>query len=287
MAIGREIKTKIASIEKTKKITKAMQLVAASKRRKAQDRMRRSKPYASKLQTVIDHIAKSHSEYRHPYLTMREQPKRIGFIVVSTDRGLCAGLNINLFRATLASMQEWQRKDVEVDLCVIGQKGLHFFSRLGASIVAEASHLGDAPGIQDLVGIVKVMLDRYDAGQLDALYIVYNEFINTMTQSPKIIRLLPIVVPETRAEQVYWDYIYEPDAKELLDVLLVRYIELLVYQAVVENIACEQSARMVAMQNATENAGELIKELKQIYNKARQAAITQEIAEIVAGAAAV
>lgn len=287
MAIGREVKNKIRSVKKTQKITSAMQLVAVSKMRKAQERMLRSRPYATKIQNVIDHIARSHSEYRHPYLTLRPVIKRAGYIVVSTDRGLCGGLNVNLFRATLAAMQEWDNKNVEVDLCVIGQKGESFFSRIGANIIARADHLGDIPRVKDLIGIVKVMLDHFNEGKLDALYLVSNEFVNTMTQRPKITRLLPIVVSDSKIANEYWDYIYEPDAKEILDVLLVRYIELQVYQAVIENIACEQSARMIAMKNATENAGEVIKELQLIYNKARQAAITQEIAEIVSGAAAV
>jgi F-type H+-transporting ATPase subunit gamma len=286
MAIGREIKTKINSIKKTQKITSAMQLVAVSKMRRAQDRMLRTRPYATKIQRVVSHVAKSHSEYRHPYLSPRENPKRIGYIIVSTDRGLCGGLNINLFRAIIPNMQAWSQKGVEADLCVIGQKGENFFRRIGANVIAQADHLGDTPSINDLIGIVKTMLDRFNDGELDELYLASNEFINTMTQKPKITRLLPITVPD-KAENKYWDYIYEPDAREILDVLLVRYVELQVYQAVIENLACEQSARMVAMKNATENAGEIIRDLQLIYNKARQAAITQEIAEIVGGAAAV
>jgi F-type H+-transporting ATPase subunit gamma len=286
MAIGREIKTKINSIKKTQKITSAMQLVAVSKMRRAQDRMLRTRPYATKIQRVVSHVAKSHSEYRHPYLLSRENPKRIGYIIVSTDRGLCGGLNINLFRAIISNMQAWSLKGIEADLCVIGQKGENFFRRIGANVIAQADHLGDTPSINDLIGIVKTMLDRFNDGELDELYLASNEFINTMTQKPKITRLLPITVPD-KAENEYWDYIYEPDAREILDVLLVRYVELQVYQAVIENLACEQSARMVAMKNATENAGEIIRDLQLIYNKARQAAITQEIAEIVGGAAAV
>lgn len=286
MAVGREIKTKITSIKKTQKITSAMQLVAVSKMRRAQDRMFRTRPYAQKIQRVINHVAKSHSEYHHPYLLARENPKRIGYIIVTTDRGLCGGLNVNLFRTVLADMQSWHNKGVESDLCVIGQKGENFFRKLGANIVAQADHLGDSPTIGDLIGIVKIMLEKFNDGTLDALYLVSNQFVNTMTQKPKISRLLPIVVKDD-VQQDYWDYIYEPDAKEILDVLLVRYIELQVYQAVIENLACEQAARMIAMKNATENAGEIIKELQLVYNKARQAAITQEIAEIVGGAAAV
>lgn len=286
MAIGREIKTKITSIKKTRKITSAMQLVAVSKLRRAQNRMLRSRPYAEKIQRVIDHIARSHSEYHHPYLTARENLKRVGYIVISTDRGLCGGLNVNLFRVALADMQGWSEKGVEIDLCVVGQKGENFFRRTGGNIVAQVDHLGDNPNINDLIGIVKIMLENFNNHRLDALYLISNEFINTMNQKPKITRLLPIVIPELQ-EQAISDYIYEPDAKEILDVLLVRHIELQVYQAAIENVACEQSARMVAMKNATDNAGDLIKGLEQIFNKARQAAITQEIAEIVGGAAAI
>lgn len=286
MAKGSEIKGKIRSIENTKKITSAMQMVAASKMRKAQDRMLKTRPYAAKLQRVIRHIAKSHSEYRHPYLIPREEIKRVGYIIISTDRGLCGGLNVNLFRSGLSAMSEWHDKNIDIDICVIGTKGLHFFSRIGGHIIAQADHLGDSPSIKDIVGVVKVMLDRFDQGQIDALYLIHNEFINTMTQKPKTVRLLPLVLAEEVSSDI-WDYIYEPDAKEILDQLLVRYIELQVYQGVLENIGSEQSARMVAMKSATENAGELINELQLIYNKARQAAITQEIAEIVAGAAAV
>lgn len=285
MAIGREIKTKISSIKKTQKITSAMQLVAVSKMRKAQERMLRSRPYSEKIQNVINHIRNSHSEYHHTYLTPRDEIKRVGIIVISTDRGLCGGLNVNLFRTTVAEMQKWNKQNVEVDLCVIGKKGENFFSRIGATITAEIDHLGDAPKIEDLIGVVKVMLESFESGKIDALYLITNEFVNTMTQKPKVTHLLPIATSGKKEE--YWDYIYEPDAKDLLDVLLVRYIELQVYQAVIENIASEQAARMVAMKNATENASEFIKELQLIYNKARQSAITREIAEIVAGAAAV
>ncbi len=286
MSVGRDIKNKITSTKKMQKITSAMQLVAVSKMRRAQERMLLTMPYANKLRQVMDHISRSHSEYHHPYLTIRENPKRVGYIIVSTDRGLCGGLNINLFRAALMDMQAMNEKGIESDLCVIGKKGENFFRRIGANIIAQADHLGDNPSINDLIGIVKTMLDNFNDERLDALYLISNEFINTMTQKPCITRLLPIIVPSAE-KQVYWDYIYEPDAKEILDVILVRYIELIVYQAVVANIACEQSARMVAMKNATENAGDIIKQSQLIYNKARQAAITQEIAEIVAGAAAV
>jgi F-type H+-transporting ATPase subunit gamma len=290
MAIGREIRTKIASIKNTQKITRAMELVAASKMRKAQDRMAMSKPYATKIRQVMSHIAMSHSEYRHPYLSKRAEIKRVGYIVVSSDRGLCGSLNINLFKTTVQAMDKQHKQGAEIDFCLIGNKAESFFRRYGGQVLAQANRLGDAPGINDIIGIVKVMLDAYDQGQIDALYIASNEFINTMTQQPHIQQILPIEVSEdtdAKTKARYWDYIYEPDAKSLLDLLLVRYIESQVYQSVVENIACEQAARMVAMKSATENAGQLIDELQLVYNKARQAAITREIAEIVAGAAAV
>lgn len=295
MAQAREIRGQITSIKNTQKITRAMELVAASKMRKAQERMATSRPYATKIRQVIRHVAGSSSEYRHPYLQARANVERIGYIVVTSDRGLCGGLNINLFRALLKFMQEQQQKGVNPDLCLIGRKGKLFFKRHAGGILGVVEHLGDSPAIQDLIGVVKVMLDNFDQGKLDAVYIVYNEFVNTMTQKPTIRQLLPLTADslgDTGAEndnsKGHWDYIYEPDsAKELLDKLLVRYIESQVYQAVVENLACFQSAQMVAMKSATENAGELIKELQMIYNKARQASITREIAEIVGGAAAI
>ncbi len=287
MSIGREIRTKITSIKNTKKITKAMELVAASKMRKAQTRMSVSRPYATRIREVIGHVASSHSEYRHPYLMRREEIKRVGFIVVSSDRGLCGSLNVNLFKTTVMAMAEWQSKGVAIDLCLIGRKAENFFKRFGGNIVANADHLGDAPQITDLIGIVKVMLDAYDEKRLDALYITFNRFVNTMTQQPIVEQLLPLEVSQIKTTGHYWDYIYEPDARRILNEVLKRYIEMQVYQGVVENIASEQAARMVAMQNATENAGELINELQLIYNKARQASITREIAEITAGAEAV
>ncbi len=287
MSQAREIRTKIGSIKNTQKITRAMELVAASKMRKAQDRMTRSRPYALKIRKVISHVASSHSEYHHPYLQHRENIQRVGFIVVTTDRGLCGGLNVNLLRKTLLDMKAWEDKQVGIDLCLIGKKSEAFFQRVGGNILAIADHVGDAPEVQNLIGIVRVMLNHYDEGKLDAIYIVGNEFINTMTQKPFVNQLLPLQ-PEEQASQGYWDYIYEPDSsKDLLNMLLIRYIESQVYQAVVENIACEQAARMVAMKSATDNAGDLIDELQLIYNKARQASITQEIAEIVGGAAAI
>lgn len=293
MAQTREIRGQISSVKNTQKITRAMELVAASKMRKAQDRMATSRPYATKIRQVIRHVAQSSSEYHHPYLVGRKNVERMGIIVVTSDRGLCGGLNINLFRALLKFMQGREQQGPQHDLCLIGRKGKLFFKRHGGGILGVAEQLGDKPAVQDLVGVVKVMLDHYDQGKIDAVYIAYNEFVNTMTQKPIIRQLLPLADASldesgSGAKKAHWDYIYEPDsAKELLDKLLVRYIESQVYQAVIENLACFQSAQMVAMKSATENAGELIKELQMIYNKARQASITQEIAEIVGGAAAI
>lgn len=287
MAGAKEIRSKIASIKNTQKITRAMEMVAASKMRKTQERMRASKPYASKIYDVVRHIARANSEYRHPFMADREI-KRVGVIVVTSDRGLCGGLNANLLRETLAFTQALTQEGKEVDFCIIGRKGQAFFKRVGGHVVASADQLGDTPGVADLIGVVKVMIDAFYQGDIDALHIVYNEFVNTMTQKPVIEQLLPLPVAEEDSKSLghYWDYIYEPDAKELLDALLERYLELQVYQAVVENIACEQAAKMIAMKSATDNAGELIKEFQLAYNKARQAAITQELAEIVGGAAA-
>ncbi len=286
MAVGKEIRTKIGSIKNTQKITSAMEMVAASKMRKAQDRMEATKPYAEKIRGVISHLAMGHTEYKHPYIIEREV-KRVGFVIVSSDRGLCGGLNTNLFKAALKSMQEWQQQDVGIDLCLIGSKAASFFNRFGGNVVAKTSHLGDQPNVTDLIGTVKVMLDSFDEGRVDRLYLVHNEFVNTMIQEPRVAQMLP--VEKTGEDELthHWDYIYEPDAKELLDVLLVRYIESQVYQGVVDNIACEQASRMVAMKAATDNAGDIIDDLQLIYNKARQAAITQEISEIISGAAAV
>lgn len=287
MSVGREIKTKIGSIKNTQKITKAMELVAASKMRKAQDRMEISKPYSNKIRDVIGHVANSASEYRHPYMEQREESKNVGFIVVSTDRGLCGGLNINLFKQVLYKMRDFEQAGAKIATCTIGQKAESFFRRFGADLVGTASHIGDAPDVTDLIGLVKVMLDKYDQGELDSVYIAYNDFVNTMTQRPQVVKLLPLEMAEDESKDDHWDYIYEPEAKGLLDQLLVRYIEKQVFQAAIENIACEQAARMVAMKSATDNAGELISDLEKIYNKARQAAITQEISEIVSGAEAV
>lgn len=289
MSQAREIRNKIASVKNTQKITRAMELVAASKMRKAQDRMTVSRPYSRKIRKVIRHIAASHAEYRHPYMAERTEIKREGYIVVTTDRGLCGGLNVNLFRALLKELKVKQDAGVEISLCIIGKKGRAFFHRFGGNIIGLAESLGDAPDVGNVVGVVKVMLDHFKEEKVDVVHVVANEFINSMVQKPFIRQLLPLPKgKEEETEKGYWDYIYEPDsAKELLEQLLIRYIESQVYQAVVENIACEQSARMVAMKSATENAGSLIKELRLIYNKARQAGITREISEIVGGAAAV
>ncbi len=288
MAVGKEIRNQIKSIKNTQKITRAMEMVAASKMRKAQKRMEASRPYAQKMRAVISHLAHAHPEYRHPYLLERENVKRVGYIVISSDRGLCGGLNTNLLKLVVTEARQWKDKGVEVKLCTIGQKGTSFLSRFGFDIAAQQTQIGDQPGVADLIGTVKVMLDAYDQGEIDRLFVVSNEFVNTMTQKPVAEQLLPIQSAEPEEElKHHWDYIYEPEAKEVLDMLMVRYIESLVYQGVVENIACEQAARMVAMKSASDNAGNLISDLQLVYNKARQAAITQEISEIVSGAAAV
>lgn len=286
MAGAKEIRTKIASVKNTQKITSAMQLVAASKMRKAQERMAASKPYAEKIREVVRHLANSTPEYKHSYMSDREV-KRIGIIVVSTDRGLCGGLNINLFKQALSLSKEWKEKGAELDLTLIGSKAVSFFKSVGGNVVATKTGLGDQPAVEDLIGAVKVALDAFEEGRIDRLFLVYNEFVNTMTQKPTALQLLPLEASDEAAYQHRWDYIYEPDAKEILDYLMVRFIESQVYQGVVENNACEQAARMVAMKSATDNAGNLIKDLQLVYNKARQAAITQEISEIVGGAAAV
>ncbi|MCU7890430.1 MAG: F0F1 ATP synthase subunit gamma [Candidatus Thiodiazotropha sp. (ex Ustalcina ferruginea)] len=287
MAGAKEIRTQIGSIKNTSKITKAMEMVAASKMRKAQSRMAATRPYAEKMRNVIGHLFHAHPEYKHTFMIEREV-KRIGYIIVSSDRGLCGGLNNNLFRRLFKELKEHRDAGIEVDFCTIGNKALGFFGRFGGNIVSQAVHLGDTPHIENLIGTVKVMLDAYADGKIDRISIAYNQFVNTMTQSPTFEQLVPII-PSTAEEELkhHWDYIYEPGSKEVLDNLLGRYVESLVYQAVVENGACEQSARMVAMKAASDNAGELIDELQLIYNKARQAAITQEISEIVGGAAAV
>lgn len=288
MAGAKEIRSKIGSVQNTQKITKAMEMVAASKMRKSQERMAASRPYSDTIRKVIGHIALGNLEYKHPYLEERDV-KRVGYLVVSTDRGLCGGLNINLFKKLLIEMKVWADKGVSRDLAIIGAKGLSFFNTVGGNVVAQAAALGDTPSLAELIGPVKVMLKAYDEGRLDKLYLVSNKFINTMSQSPQIMQLLPLPPAENENDlkKKTWDYLYEPDPKSLLDTLLFRYIESQVYQSVVENLASEQAARMVAMKAATDNGGNLIKELQLVYNKARQASITQELTEIVSGASAV
>ena len=288
MAGDKEIRNKIASVKNTQKITGAMEMVAASKMRRAQDRMAANRCYAETMRKVIGHIALGKLEYHHPY-TQEREVKRVGYIVISSDRGLCGGLNINLFKPVIEEMHKHSAAGVEVDLALIGSKATGFFSGLGANVVAQTSGLGDQPTVNDLIGSVKIMLDAYDQDKLDRLYIVNNKFINTMVQEPKISQLLPLPKAEDDDDvsKNHWDYIYEGDAKEILDSLLVRYVESQVYQGVVENLACEQVSRMVAMKAATDNANDLIDDLQLVANKARQAAITQELSEITGGAAAV
>lgn len=287
MAGGKEIRTKIKSVQNTQKITRAMEMVAASKMRKAQDRMRAARPYAEKIRNVAAHMSHANPEYKHPFLVKREGQKRIGVIVVTSDKGLCGGLNTNVLRMVLGKIKEWEGSNIGVDACAIGGKGLGFLQRIGASVLSHVTHLGDTPHMDKLIGPVKVMLDAYNEGHIDALNICYTKFINTMKQEPVLEQLLPISGETLGSATGHWDYIYEPDAKAVIDELLVRYIETLIYQGVAENMASEQSSRMVAMKAASDNAGNVIDELKLIYNKTRQAAITKELSEIVAGAAAV
>jgi F-type H+-transporting ATPase subunit gamma len=287
MAVGKEIRVKIQSIKNTQKITRAMEMVAASKMRKTQDRMQATRPYSKRIAQIIHHLATANPEYRHPY-TQERTVKKVGVILISSDRGLCGGLNANLFRMGQRRIREWSEQGVEVALSVIGQKGASFFGSMGSEVLAQVVRLGDHPHLVDIIGVIKVMLDEYNEGRIDEVHVLHNEFVNTMTQKPTLTRLVPVSPGDLETEnQGLWDYIYEPDAQEVLDQLLVRYVESLVFQGLVENNACEQAARMVAMKSASDNAGKLIKELQLIYNKARQAAITQEIAEIVGGAAAV
>ena len=288
MAGAKEIRTKIASIKNTQKITSAMEKVAVSKMRRAQQRMASGRPYAERIRQVVGHLADANAEYKHAF--MAERPvQKVGYILVSTDRGLCGGLNFNLFKNLIQSMQEWQKQGVEAELCVIGNKGASFFRQYGMDISATVAGLGEAPEISQLIGSIKIMLDGFMEGRIDRLYLVSNKFINTMSQKPTVEQLIPLAVDEKveNSRLGSWDYIYEPGAKELLDALIIRYIESQVYQSVVENVACEHAARMIAMKSATDNAGDLINNLQLVYNKARQAAITQEISEIVGGAAAV
>lgn len=283
---AKEIRGKIASIKSTQKITKAMEMVSVSKMRKAQERMRAARPYADKMRDVIGHLRLANPDYRHPWLV--ERPARnVGIIVISTDRGLAGSLNVNVYKQTLATIREWQGKGTNVQLCIVGAKALGFFRRLKVPVVASVTHIGDRPRAADLIGTVKVMLDAYTEGKIDRLLLVHAEFVNTMTQRPIVRQLLPAEAVKTSELQERWEYIYEPSAAELIEGFLMRYIESQVYRGAVENVACEQAARMVAMKSATDNAGKLIEELQLIYNKARQAAITKEISEIVGGAAAV
>jgi F-type H+-transporting ATPase subunit gamma len=287
MAGGREIKTKIKSVQNTRKVTRALEMVSASKIRKAQERMKASRPYARAMKQVIGHLAQANSEFQHPYLVERANTKRVGYIIVSSDRGLAGGLNNNLFRKVLGEIRTWQEQGVEVDVVTIGQKASVYFRRIKVEMLASATHLGDQPRLDQLVGVIKVMLDSYNAGSLDRVFLSYNEFVNTMTQHVAFDQLLPLPAPETQVAKHDWDYLYEPDAETVLEHVLTRYVESLVYQAVLENVASEHAARMVAMKSASDNANKLIETLQLIYNKARQAAITQEISEIVGGAAAV
>jgi F-type H+-transporting ATPase subunit gamma len=287
MAGGREIKSKIKSVQNTRKVTRALEMVSASKIRKAQDRMKVSRPYARVMKQVIGHLAQANSDYQHPYLVERQDVKRVGYIIVSSDRGLAGGLNNNLFRKLLGEFRKWHEQGVEIDVVTIGQKASVFFRRIKVNMVGSVTHLGDQPKLEQLVGVIKVMLDGYSAGNLDRVFICYNDFVNTMTQRAAFDQLLPLPPAETQVAKHDWDYIYEPDAATVLEHVLNRYVESLVYQAVLENVASEHAARMVAMKAASDNATKLIGTLNLVYNKARQAAITQEISEIVGGAAAV
>ena len=292
MAGSKEIRNKIKSVQNTRKITKAMEMVAASKMRKAQERMRHARPYSDKVRNIAAHMSEANPEYRHPFLVKRDEVKAAGMILVTTDKGLCGGLNTNVLRVTLAKLRELEGQNVKTQITAIGNKGLGFATRMGMNVVAHVTQLGDTPHLEKLIGPVKVQLDAYEKGEIDAVYLCFTKFINTMKQEPVVVQLLPLTsehMERSAAEKAAygWDYIYEPDAKAVVDELLVRYVEALVYQAVAENMASEQSARMVAMNAATDNAGNVISELKLVYNKTRQAAITTELSEIVAGAAAV
>lgn len=288
MAGEKEIRTKIQSVKNMQKITKAMEMVAASKIRKAQNQMEASRPYAERIRRVVGHLSYANPDYRHPFLMQREV-KRVGYIIISTDRGLCGGLNVNMFKTVIGELTKWREDNVEVDLALVGRKAVAFFRRLGGNVVGTTTHLGDRPSVNDLIGSIKIMLDLYSEGEIDRLFLVHNEFVNTMSQVPEVKTLLPVSEIDLGDEllQKHWDYIYEPDAVDLLDDVLMRYIESQVYRGAVENFACEMAAKMIAMKSATDNAGDIIEKLQLAYNKARQAAITQEISEIVGGAAAV
>ena len=287
MAGSKEIRTKIKSVENTRKITKAMEMVAASKMRKAQDRMTAARPYAEKIRAVAAHLSHAQSEYKHPFIIERENIKNIGLIVVTSDKGLCGGLNTNVLRSSIAQIKDWEKKGKKVQVSAIGSKAISFMGRVGANIKSQVSGMGDTPHMEDLLGAIKVMLDGYVSGEIDQLHICYTKFINTMKQEPNMEQLLPLSGDKSETPDSTWDYIYEPDATLVIDALLSRYIETLIYHGVAENMASEQSSRMVAMKAATDNAGNVIDELTLVYNKARQAAITKEISEIVGGAAAV
>ena len=287
MASGKEIRTQIKSIQNTQKITKAMEMVAASKMRRAQERMAQNKPYATRMAEIVGHIASADIEYRHPYLVDRPNVKRVGYVVLSTDRGLCGGLNTNAFKAAIASMRKWNEQSIEIDVVTVGKKATSFFGRLRANVIGSTMDLGDRPELADILGAVRLMLDAYDEGRLDRVFLVESQLVNTMTQSPRVTQLLPAKPDENEQLGHHWDYIYEPEAQDVVDHVMTRYVESLVFQGVVENVACEMAARMIAMKSASDNAGELIDDLQLVYNKARQASITQEISEIVGGAAAV
>ncbi|MGR6980333.1 F0F1 ATP synthase subunit gamma [Testudinibacter sp. P27/CKL/0425] len=288
MAGAKEIRTKIASVKSTQKITKAMEMVAASKMRKTQERMSSSRPYSTAIRNVISHVSKGNIEYKHPFLVEREI-KKVGFLVISADRGLCGGLNVNLFKTALNEFRQWKDKQVNVEVALLGSKAISFFHSIGLTIRGQTSGMGDTPSVEQIIGIANTMFDSYSSGEYDAIYVIYNKFVNTMSQKPVVQQLIPL--PELEEDELTtensWDYLYEPNSKYLLDKLLTRYLEAQVYQAVVENLASEQAARMVAMKSATDNAGNLINDLQLVYNKARQASITNELNEIVAGAAAI
>jgi len=289
MPSGKEIRTKIKSVQNTKKITKAMEMVAASKMRKAQERMRAARPYSEKIRRLAANLSQANNtDFRHSFLIKKPQHKRVGLILVTTDKGLCGGLNTNVLRLSLNAMRQWEKEGVEeIRVTAIGNKGLGFMQRMGAKVVSHVVHLGDTPHLEKLIGPVKVMIDAFENDEIDAVYIGYTQFINTMKQEPQLEQLLPLTGERLGTPEGHWDYLYEPDAREVIEELLLRYVEALIYQAVSENMASEQSARMVAMKSATDNAGNVIKELQLVYNKARQASITKEISEIVGGAAAI
>jgi F-type H+-transporting ATPase subunit gamma len=286
MANAKELRKQIGSIKNTQKITSAMQMVAASKMRKAQERMARGRPYSDHIRSVIGHVANASPEYHHQFMVERDV-KRVGFIVITTDKGLCGGLNINLLKKVIGEIKTWSEQEIEYDLCLIGNKGAQFFRSYGGNVVAASSHVSESPQISDLIGSIKVMLDAFEEGKVDKIFLANNVFVNTMTQTPTIRQLVPLDPEEDEGMKHRWDYIYEPDARQLIEGLVTRFIESQVYQGVVENVACEQAAKMIAMKSATDNAGDLIDELQLIMNNARQAAITQELSEIVSGAAAV